>query len=197
MTRLISFIRKQKVNINLVDRIDFKFSRIQYYSLPITHYLSRQMHISKSNSLSQPEKITIFNLWNAEYADHLAHADVASLDAYFEKLEDVTYYLLKDDEEDVKGWAITFDREDERWFAIIISEKLQGKGYGNMMMDRIKQDEPVLNGWVTDHIEDIRSDGRPYLSPIDFYIKNDFVVLENTRFEKGRLKAVKIRWTRP
>lgn len=154
------------------------------------------MHITKSISLSISEKQTIFLLWNAEYADHLSHGDVGSLDAYFAKLENTTYYLLKDEEEVMLGWAITFDREDDRWFAIIISENVQGNGFGKMMMDRLKYDEVVLNGWVTDHNEDVRSDGRPYLSPLDFYVKNGFEVLGDARFEKGRLKAVKIRWER-
>lgn len=168
----------------------------QYYLLPNTNYRSKQMKISRSTSLSPIDKHVILRLWNEGYADHLAHLNVASLDAYFEKLGNVVYYLLKDDKEDVFGWAITFDREDDRWFAIIVSEVMQGKGLGKIMMDRLKHDEVVLNGWVTDHNEDIRSDGKPYISPLNFYVKNGFKVLGDIRFEKGKLKAVKIRWER-
>lgn len=68
-----------------------------------------------------------------------------------DNLTQKAHYLLLNDENNIEGWAVTFIRENEKWFAIIISGKLHGKGIGTMMLNKLKDDEDTLNGWVIDH----------------------------------------------
>ena len=153
------------------------------------------MKVLETTDLTDSQKSQLLILWNSEYQDHLGLNGTLALDTYLEGLTNVRHFLLSIDDE-ISAWAWTFDRDDERWFAIIISESVQGIGLGRKMMDHLKQSEETLNGWVTDHEEDKRSDGRPYKSPLPFYIKNGFEVIEDQRLLKGALNAVKIRYVK-
>jgi hypothetical protein len=62
----------------------------------------------------------------------------------------------------IGGWAFLFDRDGERWFAIILSEILQGRGVGRKILDQLKQTESELNGWVIDHNSDKKINGSVY-----------------------------------
>jgi len=51
-----------------------------------------------------------------------------------------------------------------------------------------------LNGWVVDGERYIKSNGEKYLSPLEFYKKNDFEILVGERLETEKISAVKIKW---
>ena len=87
---------------------------------------------------------------------------------------------------------MTFDRDQERWFSIIISPKEIGKGLGKQLFTHVLAKEPKLCGWVADHDNDVKKDGTPYLSPLKFYLKLGFEVLKNERMEKPGISCVKI-----
>lgn len=99
-------------------------------------------------------------------------------------------------EHEVLGWAITFDRENEKWFAIIVSDKMQRKGIGRRILELLKNREPILNGWVIDHNNYKRTNGEIYVSPLKFYEQCGFKVLSNVRHELDKISVVQIRWTR-
>jgi hypothetical protein len=61
-------------------------------------------------------------------------------------------------------------------------------------LDELKKNNSVLNGWATDHQNDLKQNKDPYISPIDFYIKNGFVINTSIRIESDKISAVKIRW---
>lgn len=63
------------------------------------------------------------------------------------------------------------------------------------MIVKAKTIESILNGWVIDHDEDKKLDGKRYKSPLKFYGKHNFRTLIANRFENGKLSAVKITWT--
>lgn len=92
------------------------------------------------------------------------------------------------------GWALTFERENEKWFAIILSEKIKGKGLGRKMLNELKKEEQVLNGWVIDHNNDKKKNGQQYISPLKFYEKCGFIILSDVRLELDKISAVKIKW---
>ena len=68
-------------------------------------------------------------------------------------------------------------------------------GLGRKMLDKIKQSEYVLNGWVIDHYNDKKKNGQTYTSPSSFYEKCDFEILKKERLELDKISAVKIKWT--
>ncbi len=48
--------------------------------------------------------------------------------------------------------------------------------------------------WAIDHNNDIKANGRIYLSPLNFYKKNNFIIHANTRLELEKISAAKIEW---
>ncbi|GAB5522461.1 MAG: hypothetical protein Roseis2KO_03330 [Roseivirga sp.] len=154
------------------------------------------MEISKATYLSPHQKQDIVGLWNAEYPAHLSYEDISGFDHYLDGLSDPVHFIIYDRDRHVQAWLITFTRDNARWFAMILNGSLQGKGMGSKLLDEAKKLEDELNGWATDHSRDVRADGKPYPSPIGFYLKNGFEVLPDIRMEKGALSTVKIRWKR-
>ena len=155
------------------------------------------MKITQTAKLSTEEKSQVLTLWNSQYPVKLAYHSLADFDVYLQTLTDLTYYLWTDNESNILGWASTFTRDNEKWFAIILTETLQGKGFGRKMLDELKQHESVLNGWVIDHDNDIKKNGEFYKLPLIFYVKCDFNILADQRIELEKISAVKIKWTKP
>lgn len=154
------------------------------------------LKIIQSAELNEKTKKQVFDLWNAEYPEKLSYHSLTDIENYFENLSNLKHFLLLNDANEIFGWALTFERENEKWFAIILSEKIKGKGLGRKMLDELKQTEPILNGWVIDHNNDKKMNGQYYLSPLRFYEKCGFEIITNDRLELDKISAVKIRWTR-
>lgn len=152
------------------------------------------MQIIKLTQLNESQKEQIFDLWNTEYPEKLVYHSMADFESYLSRLTEQNHYVLSDTNDKIKGWAITFIRENEKWFAIIISGKLHGKGIGTEMLNELKKNESILNGWVIDHNSDKKHNGDRYRSPLEFYIKNGFKVIRETRLELEVMSAVKIKW---
>lgn len=153
------------------------------------------MKVIKQTELNTIQKEHLFELWNNEYPENLAHTSIENIENYLNNLAEQTHYLVFSDEDKIEGWAVTFTRENEKWFAIILSEKLHKKGIGTKLLDKLKEDEEILNGWVIDHHLDKKSNGNFYRSPLGFYQKNGFNVMPETRLELEVMSAVKIKWT--
>lgn len=152
------------------------------------------MKITNTHQLNQEQKEQILQLWNNEYPEKLAYKSIDGFENYLEKLNEVNHFLLMNDDEKIQGWAITFEREGDTWFAIILSENLHGKGWGTKVLNELKQNKKALNGWVIDHSDDKKRNGSFYKSPLEFYLKNGFEVLSDTRLELEIMSAVKIKW---
>jgi GNAT superfamily N-acetyltransferase len=151
------------------------------------------MDILRSGALSTGQKESILRLWNGEYPVQLAFDSLAGFENYLRALSKPLHYIgVKDG--NIVAWAFAFDREGERWFAIIVSSTVQRKGYGTTLLQKLKEDNSVLNGWVTDHNNDKKRNGEVYFSPCDFYVKNGFRICEGCRLETEKLSAVKILW---
>ena len=151
------------------------------------------MKIITSNSLTKAQKETICYLWNRGYPHQLAMT-LEGLEDIFAQSKAHTHYMVLDDANEIVGWAFTFDRDADRWFSILINSLYQRLGIGRMVLNLIKEKEARLNGWVIDHPHDIRQNGEKYESPLPFYLKNDFHVRPETRFENEKISAVKIEW---
>lgn len=152
--------------------------------------------IIQTRDLNDHTKQQLFDLWNNEYPEKLSFNDLTEFDNYLHKQENLKHFLLVNEIDLILGWALTFDRENEKWFVIILSETIKGKGWGRKMLEAIKQVEPTLNGWVIDHNNDKKKNSQPYISPLKFYEKSGFGILNEVRLELDMISAVKINWVK-
>lgn len=163
------------------------------------HNLKLQMtensKIIQTTELNEQAKQQVLDLWNNEYSEKISYNSLIEFDHYLQNLNNLRHFLLTIDIGIISGWAVTFDRDNEKWFAIILSEKVQGKGLGRKMLDELKQVEPILNGWVIDHNNDKKKNGLTYVSPLKFYEKCGFEIQSDNRLELDKISAVKIKWT--
>jgi GNAT superfamily N-acetyltransferase len=152
------------------------------------------MNIVSKTDLSPQQKEIICRLWNSEYPEKLAYNSISEFENYLNNLSYIAHYLLQDESEEMQGWAITFSRENEKWFAIIVNSKIQNKGFGTLLLNHLKTIESKLSGWVIDHNNDSKLNGTAYVSPLPFYLKNGFSVFNKIRIETEKISAVKIVW---
>lgn len=153
------------------------------------------MQIIETQLLDDRQKMALLHLWNNEYPVQIAYHGIADLQAYLDKLEAPVHYLAARGEY-IAGWACTFDRDGERWFAIIVDGGAQGAGIGTLLLRYLQSMETALNGWAADHERDIKANGDTYRSPLEFYRKMGFMIMENARLETDKLSLVKIKWIR-
>nr|WP_299383089.1 GNAT family N-acetyltransferase [Allomuricauda sp.] len=154
------------------------------------------MEFITRSSLSVSEKMQVLDLWNNEYPEKLGYSSIEAFDKYLDTLTNVSHLLLIDPDKKIKGWYFDFDRDNEKWFALILDSKMQGKGIGTKILERAKQKENELNGWVIDHDRDKKNNGAPYNSPLNFYLKNGFEKMAAHRLESDHISAIKIRWSK-
>lgn len=150
--------------------------------------------IKTTNSLDNSQIKVIFELWNAEYPKNLTHKNLSDFENYLNALTNQHHILLIDKNDAIKGWYFDFNRNDEKWFAMILATEIQGKGFGTLLLNEAKKRESVLNGWVIDKTDYLKQNGNCYKSPIPFYLKNGFQLLPEIRLELEHLSAVKITW---
>lgn len=153
------------------------------------------MRIETKPDLTGEQKQIIMRLWNAEYPAKISYTSISDFENFLDGVSERTHYLLFDDDEALRGWLMTFTREGERWFSVIVDGSSQKKGFGRALIDEIKRRESEIHGWVVPHSDSLKTDGTPYVSPLEFYRKNDFEVLENVVNNKSGLPLVKITWT--
>lgn len=154
------------------------------------------MKIIEKEILSLEEKEILRDLWNNEYPAKLNLKTVEDFELYLNGISNTKHYLLFDDANKINGWAFTFLRDGEDWFAIILNHRIQGKGNGSLLINELKKNKNSLNGWVIDHEDEVKQNKEMYKSPLVFYIKNDFTVFSETRIENEKMSAVKINWRR-
>ena len=152
------------------------------------------MHIINTRMLNEDQQTAAFKLWNQEYPEQLIMKIRADFEQYLSTLTAASHFLLVGNAEEILGWAFKFTRESALWFAIILDSSKHKKGLGSMLLDHVKDQETELNGWVVDHNDYLRYNGECYLSPVNFYRKNGFTVIEDIRLKSPHLSAVKISW---
>jgi len=154
------------------------------------------MEFIKLTELSKIDKKEILNLWNNEYPEKLNYENLADFEIYLKNLVEQSHILMIDENKKIRGWYIDFNRDCEKWFAIILDSKLQSRGFGTTILNLAKEKETELNGWVIDHNNDKKKNGNTYKSPLNFYLNNGFKKLAENRLELEKISAVKIKWTK-
>jgi len=152
------------------------------------------MTFLQTSTLTLIQKKDILTLWNKVSPVDVSHESMEAFDKYLQSLNDVIYTLVLDDESCVVGWFADFDRDQERWFAMLLDRSIHGKGVGSELLTRAKTRHIALNGWVIDHDKDKTLNGDPYISPVNFYLKNGFTTMSDVRLELDHLSCVKMRW---
>jgi GNAT superfamily N-acetyltransferase len=147
------------------------------------------MEIIKTKHLSFAQTQQINRLWNEEYPVKLKDR----FGILLEGAQDYNHYLIEDKDNIILAWAVDFEKENEVRFSIIVDGSQQGKGYGRQLVKRLKNDLGIFYGWVIDHNDDKKSNGLNYMSPLSFYVKQGFEVLEDERINTEMIKAVKIK----
>jgi hypothetical protein len=145
-----------------------------------------------THQLDPVQKTGVYRLWNTEYPAQLAFADLSEFEVYLMALHQQDHYVLETAGA-IVGWAFSFLREEEKWFAIILSQQVQRQGMGTTLLNILKSKEDKLAGWVIDQNNYTRADNEPYISPLGFYLKNGFET-GPARLETPKLSAVRIYW---
>lgn len=154
------------------------------------------MHLSQSTYPNALQREAIIRLWNEEYPHQMGLSKPEDLDAYLNGLQNKQHFFLSGNDGYIHGWLLLFTRDGDTWFAMILDEATQGLGHGTALLNLAKKNVLKLHGWIVDHNRYTRLDGRPYRSPLDFYIKNQFRVHPASRLELQELSAVRITWTK-
>ena len=148
------------------------------------------MKIFKTKILTDRQKEDINALWNSEYPVKLKDRFPILLDGAAWH----NHYIIEDLNASVIAWATDFEKENQVRFSIIVSSSHKGKGLGSALIDRLKAEHIEFYGWVIDHDDDVKLNGELYKSPMAFYLKHDFEVLNEQRIDSEMIKAVLIRW---
>ncbi len=156
--------------------------------------ISYHMKIENTNQLTTRQKLDIVDIWNEEFPKDINHSSLDSFENYLSPLANQLHITIENDEGKVLGWYMGFDRDGERWFALLMSFTVQKKGLGTEILNQAKQTEVSLNGWVTQSEKMLMSDGSYYVSPLPFYLKNGFELIPDIILKK--MSALKIRWKR-
>lgn len=147
------------------------------------------MRIEISKSLTEYQTEQIDHLWNELYPIKLKNRFRLLLRG----IKEYNHHILLNEANEVIGWAVTFLRDDEIWFSILVSASNQNKGCGKMLIDSLKQDSKNLCGWVIDHNNDLKQDGSVCYTPMQFYLKNGFIIMDE-KIETDIISAVKIKF---
>lgn len=148
------------------------------------------MNIIKTKTLNDIQSGQINQLWNEEYPVKLKDRFPILLDG----ADWYNHYLIHDDKSDVIAWAVDFEKEKQVRFSIIVSTKHKGKGLGGLLIDKLKEENKEFYGWVIDHNDDLKSNGEHYQTPMPFYLKHGFEILNDVRIDNEMIKAVLIKW---
>ena len=148
------------------------------------------------SSLNLAERKQIMELWNNEYPESLRYHSLQEFEDYLSNLTDQFHILILSEEGQILGWYFDFIRENERWFAAIIDSSIQGKGFGADLIGKAMEKRILLNGWVIDSKDYLKSNGQSYESPLGFYRKMGFTVKSDIRLNTEKISAVKIQWAK-
>lgn len=87
-----------------------------------------------------------------------------------------------------------FDRDNEKWFVIILDSEIQGHGYGSKLLDEGKNNNQKLNGWVIETTDLLKANNSVYQSPLAFYKKNGFVLKSEIKLKSDLFTTIKVCW---
>lgn len=154
------------------------------------------MRFFKTTKLTLRQKQELLQLWNNEYPQTLQYNNLSEFDEYLNKLKDPRHILLLDEHDNIKGWYSDFIRDNDKWFLAILNTESQGQKFGTEFIKMGKEMNEELNGWIINSNQYLKKNGQFYKSPIDFYRKQGFEILEDITLKTEQLNAIKIKWSK-
>lgn len=152
------------------------------------------LHFRKTLSLNPAIIDSLFQLWNAEYPEIIAHQNTSELKEYLLTFKNAVHRLAFNSDAELVAWCCGFEREELPWFAMIIDRQYQGLGLGSKFLSELKKDYAILNGWAIDQDSYLRADGSIYPSPLAFYQKNNFRISQRRGPKESPISIVHILW---
>lgn len=149
------------------------------------------IEIIKTKHLTNQQFEQINQLWNDEYPLKLKDRFPILLDG----VENFNHYIMEDANHNVIAWAVDFEKENQIRFSIIVSFCHQEKGFGGLLIEKLKQENDEFYGWVIDHNEELKSSGEFYQTPMPFYLKHGFEILNDNRIDNEMIRAVLVKWS--
>jgi hypothetical protein len=64
-----------------------------------------------------------------------------------------------------------------------------------LLLEKLKAENDLFYGWVIDHNNDLKSNGKNYQTPMQFYLKQGFEILKDNRIESEMIHVVKVKWS--
>jgi GNAT superfamily N-acetyltransferase len=150
--------------------------------------------IISTSVLNVKQQAEFLNCWNEVYPLNLKFDDLGKMQSYFDGLQQLQFFLLVDESISATAFSFRFMRDEELWLAMFMPPSMQGKGYGSILLEELTENVDTISAWVVDHDLDVKADGSPYRSPLQFYLKNGFKVQEGVRLEIGAISAAKLIW---
>jgi GNAT superfamily N-acetyltransferase len=141
---------------------------------------------TKELSLNQVEQIN--QVWNDEYPIKLNNRFRILLN----DAKSYMHYIIENEKQEIIAWGVMFEKEDEHRFSILVVKKYQGQGLGKQLIDSFKKDYPIFYRWVIDHDNYVKINGEKYVSPLPFYLKHGFTILNEQRIDTEIISAVKV-----
>lgn len=155
-------------------------------------YISQfAMKIIKTKILTLKQNEQINALWNDEYPAKLKDRFPILL----EGADSYNHYFVEDINNKIIAWAVDFEKEKQVRFSIIVCSNYKGKGLGSMLIEKLKAENQEFYGWVIDHNDDFKLNGELYITPMPFYLKHGFEILNEKRIDNEMIRAVLIKWT--
>lgn len=133
-------------------------------------------------------------LWNKEYPVSIQLPSNQAFLEYLFPLEDKRHYLAIENEE-IVGWLMDFIRDEQRFFAMIVLGKQQGKGIGSTLLNTAKANNNRLTGWVIEGNQTLlKQNGEVYKPPISFYERHQFQLLRDVQLKIPQFLMFQIYW---
>jgi hypothetical protein len=153
------------------------------------------MQIEIISSLANSDQLHIYNIWNSVYPTQVVFVSKNDFKSYLDKANNQKHFIYRNDDTTIGGWLMTFTRNDDRYFVLLVSEKKKKNGIGTILIEEMKKSEDIIMGWVVELNTYIKSDGTLYHSPVDFYKRSGFIITDE-KCEENNFSIVKIMWQR-
>ena len=128
--------------------------------------------IQRTSSISPQDLGRVLHWWNTEFPTAF-QKDANQFEDWMNSLQNHLHYQLYIDDV-FSAWAMTFDRDEERWFSILVPHQNHGIGLGKTLISELQSNESPICGWVITETELKTQDGRVYRGPLEFYKKLNF-----------------------
>lgn len=148
--------------------------------------------------LTEEQKAAVVKLWNNEYPTSLTLGGIDHFDAKMGDLTGQEHIILTNNKDELVAWMLVFDftmeGQDIRWFIILLDRSLQRQGVGTQVLNRAKERNDNLNGWMIYQEGLPMSDNAVYPLPIAFYKKHGFTMYPDIKWDAVPFDAIKISW---